>query len=121
MRNASRTMYQIGRIFSFILLGIAALLTVIFTILMIVDLANGNGLHYLGNIIGYVLWLALIIVVIILATNAIKNTEEDSKNNTPHIIMIVFGAISGDVFYLLGGIFGLIANSQEGSENSSNK
>lgn len=113
MRNASKTMYKIGRIFSFVLLGIAALLSVLFLIFMILDLVNGRGLGLLGNLISSIFWLSLIIVVIILATNAIKNTEKDNKNPGPHIVMIVFGAISGDVFYLLGGIFGLIANGQE--------
>ncbi len=117
MRNASKTMYKIGRVFSFVLLGIAAIVAVLYLILMIVDLANGNGLHYLGNLIGTILWLGFIIVVIILASNAIKATEEDNQNPGPHVVMIVFGALSGDVFYLLGGIFGLIANAQENSDN----
>ncbi len=116
MRNASKTMYRIGRVFSFILLGIAAIVAILFTVFMIVDLASDKGLHYLGNLISTLIWLAFIIVVIVLATNAIKNTEEDNKNPGPHIIMIVFGALSGDVFYLLGGIFGIIANSQENNE-----
>lgn len=121
MRNASKTMYKIGRIFNFVLLGLAALLIVIYTILMIVHLANNEGLWYLGTIIGLTIWLAIIIVTIIFATRAIKAIDEDEKNNAPHITMIVFGAISGDVFYLLGGIFGLIAISQETENSSDNK
>lgn len=121
MKNASKTMYKIGRIFNFVLLGLAALLIVIYTIIMIVRLANNEGLWYLGTIIGLTIWLAIIIVTIIFATRAIKAIDEDEKNNAPHITMIVFGAISGDVFYLLGGIFGLVAISQETENSSDNK
>lgn len=113
MKNASKTMYKIGRVFSFVLLGIAALLTVIYTILMIVEATKGNFPAYLGSVIGYVIWVALVVVVIILASNALRSIEQDSKANGPHILMIVFGAISGDIFYLLGGIFGLVAIGQE--------
>lgn len=113
MRNASKTMYKIGRVFSFVLLGLAALLLLIYSIMMIVEITKGNFPAYLGNVIGWTIWLALIVVVVILASNAIKSTEEGEKVPGPHIVMIVFGAISGDVFYILGGIFGLIANGQE--------
>ena len=113
MRNASETMYKIGRIFSFILLGISALLIVIYSILMIVAAVDGRFPAYLGSVVGYSIWLVLVLVVILLASRAIKAIEQDKKDNGPHITMIVFGALSGDIFYLLGGIFGLIANGTE--------
>ena len=114
MRDASKTMYKIGRIFSYVLLGIAALVIVIQTILLIVDAVQGNNvLDNIGSIVGTSIWLGLVIVLIILATKSIKDIESDEKNNSPHIIMIVMGAITGDVFYLLGGIFGLVAIGQE--------
>ena len=113
MKNASKTMYKIGRIFSFVLLGITAILTIIYSILMIVEITKGNFPRYLGDVIKFSIWLSLVIVVIILASNALRAMEKDDKSNGPHIVMIVFGAISGDVFYLLGGIFGLIAIGQE--------
>ena len=120
MRESSKTMYKIGRIFSFVLLGLAALLAVLHLILMLVYLADetkGNWSSELGSMIGTIIWIGFIIVVICLATNAIKLTETEKENKTPHITMIVFGALSGDVFYLLGGIFGLVAIAQEAEEN----
>ena len=115
MKNSSETMYKIGRIFSFVLLGIAALLLVIHTILMIVAFANGHtgaGTGYIGNMIGDSIWLALIIVVICLASKAINAMDQNEKEVAPHVTMIVFGALSCDVFYVLGGIFGIIAINQ---------
>ena len=113
MKNASATMYKIGRIFTFVLLGIAALLVLIYSILMIVGIVNGNFPAYLSNVIGNSIWLGIIIVVLIVAANSIRAIEEGTKETTPHILMIVFGAISGNVFYVLGGIFGLVALGQE--------
>lgn len=121
MRNAARTMYKIGRIFSFVLLGLTALLLVIFSILMIVEAVNGHFPAHLGSVIWYVIWLALVIVMIILASKAIKAIAQDEKAVAPHVTMIVAGAISGDIFYLLGGIFSLVANGQESDKPAEEK
>ena len=120
MRNSSQIMYKIGRIFSFILVGLYALLAILNTIWLIVHIVDGaSAAGITSDVLGIVfalIWIALTIVCIVLATKAIKDMQEDAKNNQPHIIMIVFGAICGDVFYVLGGIFGLIANNQEKNE-----
>lgn len=121
MRNAAKTMYKIGRIFSFVLLGLTALLVVIYSILMIVEAVNGNFPLHLGSVIGYLIWLGLVIAMIILASNAIKSIAHDEKAVAPHVTMIVAGAISGDIFYLLGGIFSLVANGQEGDKPAEKK
>ena len=42
--------------------------------------------------------------------------DENNQNKTPFIITIVFGAIAGNVFYVLAGIFGLIADGQQGNK-----
>ena len=114
MRNSSKTMYKIGRIFSFVLLGLYALLLGIYSILLIVDIIRDNAIgHDISTIVFSVIMIGLTVVCIIMATKSIKDMEQDTKNNSPHIMMIVFGALCGDVFYVLGGIFGLIANGQE--------
>ena len=117
MRNASRVMYKIGRIFSFVLLALFAFLFIYNFIFLFVHIGKDAGAAVIGSDIGQMIWAliwtGLVIVLIILATKAIKNMEEDAKANGPHIVMIVFGAITGDIFYLLGGIFGLIAIGQE--------
>ena len=117
MRNASQVMYKIGRIFSFVLLALFAVLFVVYSILLVVHNIQDAGAAVIGSDIGTMIWAliwtGLVIVLIILATRAIKTMQEDSKANAPHIVMIVFGAITGDIFYLLGGIFGLIAIGQE--------
>ena len=114
MRNASKTMYEIARIFTFVLLGLVALLITLETIFMIVDIVKDNPFAgHITKIVGYSVWFVFICVMIILASKAIKDIVKNEKENSPHIIMIVAGAISGNVFYLLGGIFGLIAIGQE--------
>ena len=44
-----------------------------------------------------------------------SSNPSDKTENAPHILMIIIG-IFGDIFYLLGGIFGLVAE-HENEEN----
>ena len=52
MRESSKTMYKIGRIFSFVLLGLYALLLGIYSILLIVDIIRDNAIgHDISTIV----------------------------------------------------------------------
>ena len=62
---------------------------------------------------GYLLVLS--IVLLVLSIRARKSLETDDTNTSPHVLMIIFGvfAIAGlfGIFYLLGGVFGLVENN----------
>ena len=55
--------------------------------------------------------LALAIVMIVFAVKAKKAIEENKLSKKLNITMIVFGALD-NLFYLLGGIFGLVAEDK---------
>ena len=67
-----------------------------------------------GFTIGGAFALVLSIVTLVLANNATRALDNGIKENAPHIVMIVIGVL-GDIFYLLGGIFGLVAENTENS------
>lgn len=115
MKTASKVMYIIGTIWAIIglILGIACV------ILGVVFLANGNldideelkqtgGTTYL--ILGCVLSV-IYLLVICLATKGRKALGNGKVNIAPHVIAIVFGAISFDICFVLAGIFGLVGES----------
>ena len=121
MVNAAKIMYIIGKIKNIIeLVGIAFLLVsgVVMTInpSLFLDLdpkslpdvasivACGIAFIVLGVIV-----LAVCILELVFASKAMAALKSGSKNTMPHIVMIVFGVLGTDIFYLLGGIFGLVA------------
>ena len=118
MRNTQSILYKIGKIINFVLLGIYALTVLVNGIILIVDAVAGNyWVDNLVSIITFLIFIALVIVLIILC----GKFEEEAKKAPvdalmPVIILMVFGFVSGNWLYLAGGVFGIIAASQEKNE-----
>ena len=120
MKKASRIMYTIGRVFNII--GIVFF--ILFAILMACAAFNDEFLIEVAKemqkplqetkdlcVACFVLFLIEAIIhvaTIIIATIASKSIKREDGRLAPHITMIVVGAVSWDVFYLLGGIFGTL-------------
>jgi uncharacterized membrane protein len=134
MKNASKTMFNIGNIFTIIYIGLGALLLLIGIIACIVGgigLAGANGdsqaeaaaaaaLGAGGGCIGWgIYFLVTSIVCLVLVKKAKRELADESKSNKkPFIVTIVVGAIASNVFYVLAGIFGLIAEGQQGQQQA---
>lgn len=127
MKDASRVMYTIAKVLNIIsIVGIALLFIGAITIAanpgeylsQFQEALNDAAITeevVLGIAVGLIVYaliaLAVLIVCIVLVGKAQKALEDPSKN-APHIVMIVLAVFSGSLFYLLGGIFGLVANGQ---------
>ena len=120
MKNASRTMFNIGNIITIVYLGLGALLSLIGIIVIIVGAVASEpattsaGASCLGWGIYFIVTSILCLVFVGKAKRELA--DENNRNNTPFIITIVFGAIASNPFYVLAGIFGLIAESQQGQK-----
>ena len=122
MKNASKILYTVGKVVNVIEIVLTSLalvfgvLVLIFgrqiipDIPMIIDItaiATGTGFT-----VGGVVALIFSIVTLVLANNATRALENGTVDNAPHIVMIVIG-VFGDIFYLLGGIFGIVSENTE--------
>jgi len=119
-------MYTIGRIFN-ILAMIGFLIVLIMGIVaiakapdvaaqadatMTVEEARAAGITL--TTVGAI-FVAVYCIIFVLATHASKALNNDKKENAPHVLMIIIG-VFGDIFYLLGGIFGLVAESENSNK-----
>ena len=123
MRKLQELFYKIGRIVNFVMLGIHALWVLIETIRLIIDAVNGNYiLDNVGSIITNLFFagfaLALIIVDRMFAEKALKAPID---NLTPVIILMVGGLFVAFWCHVAGGVFGIIAASQEKNGNGEAK
>lgn len=106
MERASRVMYTIANVFNWVLAALYAILIVCAILGMTgavedmpADVAKAGSLAYF--IVGLIVALVTICLV------RIAKDKHSSKGWD--ILFIVLGAINGNVFYILGGIFGLVA------------
>lgn len=129
MKKASETMFRIGNIFTILYLALGALLILIGIIVCVVggigvaaaqdDAAAAAAAALLGSGGGCIGWgiyfLVTSIVCLVLVKKAQRElADESTQNRKPFIVTIVCGAIASNVFYVLAGIFGLIAEGQQG-------
>ncbi len=134
MKNASKTMFNVGHIVTIIYLILGALLAVIGIITLIIGastlaIAAGDAeaehaaaaaMGAAGGLIGWGLYFVITsIVCLVLVGKAKRELADESKSNKkPFIVTIVVGAIASNPFYILGGIFGLIAEGQQGEQKA---
>lgn len=133
MKKASEIMFKIGNIFTIIYLILGVVLFVVGIISSIVAgialvgapdegaaaaaaaaLGSGIGLAFLG-----IYFFVTSLICLILVRKALRELADESKaNRKPFIVTIVVGAIASNVFYVLAGIFGLIAEGQQGQQQA---
>lgn len=113
MEKASKVMYKIANIFNWIEL-VCGILLVVFGILMLtgavvansassVDLVGGAaGLMVVG------IWMLIVSIVMVVMTR-VAYAKGSSKGWD--IFFLVFGIVAENVFYILGGIFGIVARN----------
>ena len=120
MKNTSRVMFNVGNIVTICYLGLGALLSLIGLIVVIVGAVGSDGAVTSagGTLLGWgIYFLVTSILCLVFVGKAKKElADESTKNQSPFIVTIVFGAVASNPFYVLAGIFGLIAESQQGNK-----
>lgn len=127
MQTSSKVMYTVGKVINIIEIVCAALILVlgIFSIIFAPEIAAEGAKQAVTKFdsvsevkaAGVAIVVAGAISVVIsslvlhFANKAKKALDTDPKNTNSHVIMLVIG-IFGDIFYFLGGLFGLLAGNQ---------
>lgn len=123
MRNATNVMYKIGKVFNIIgvvlsaILIIAGIVVIAGVDIVVSESASEQDAALLvaaGAIYLVIGIIELVVQIISLVLVGKAKAELDGGNGSKkmQIVMIVFGAI-GCIFYLLGGIFGIVTISSE--------
>lgn len=110
-------MYKYGNLVNTIYFALSFLLLAIGIIMVTVGVVNDNkfalekGSETLGS--GIHLLTVTILCNIFVINKAEKEVEQDLyKSLAPHILAIVFGAVSMNPFFVIAGIFGIIVRGQ---------
>ena len=128
MKKAAKIMYTLGIIGNFIMI----IFCLIGMIISLVGVANVEEI--IGSITEFsqeevtaaiafltsfsIIYLIIYIVTVILAFVAKSKVNDGKKSFFPHILVLVIGVIGWNVFYILGGIFGIVVEINENKNNS---
>ena len=112
MEKASRVMYTIANIFTWILV-LFSIVAIVFSILSIADvfdifkdLPEVAGRAY-G--IGTLVYFIIVLIVGLITIAMVRKAKGKNTSKGWDILFIVLGVLGGNIFYILGGIFGVIA------------
>ena len=118
MKNASNKMFRYGNIINTIYFILAIIGMVLGFIFVIVGAVNNDQALIDSSSRSLAFGIHLLVATILCCIFVINKAEKEADYSAeaslaPFINAIVFGAVSGNPFYVLAGIFGLIAKNQE--------
>ena len=108
MEKASRVMYSIANFFTWILV-ILSIVGIVFAVLGIVGVIAMEGdLAALAGI-GTIVYLAIILIVGLITIAMVRRAKANGSSKGWDLLFMILGIVGGNIFYFLGGLFGLIA------------
>ena len=109
MGKVSAVFYSIANIFNWIIF-ILALVGGIFSLLSLVNVLDWEWLkpYGLGTLIGCI----IVMIVCWITIWMVRRAKKEGTSKAWDVLFIIFGLVEGNIFYLLGGIFGLIARNK---------
>ena len=110
MEKASKVMYSIANFFTWIVV-IFCIVGIVFSSLTIAGVnaewlqsAKDAGLG-IGTLIGCIIVLLVSFITIAM----VRRAKADDSSKAWDVFFMIVGIFGGNIFYLLGGIFGLVA------------
>ena len=100
-------MYTIANIFTWIL-AILATLGIVVTSFAIAKIITPVA-HPENLGVGTLVYLIIVLIVALVTIALVRKAKSDNSSKGWDVLFIVLGVLGGNVFYILGGIFGLVA------------
>ena len=100
MGKASKIMYSIANIFNWIIL-VGAIAGIVLAIL------NETGVYHSEFGYGHLAYFVVVLIVAIITIWMVRKAKANGTSKGWDILFIVIGVLEANIFYVLGGIFGL--------------
>ena len=109
MEKASRVMYSIANFFTWLLLLLCATGIVLFSLMFAGIIPNTSG--YEGaTLIGAIVYLSIVLFFSFITILMVRRAKAQGSSKGWDVLFLIFGILGGNIFYVLGGIFGLVAS-----------
>ena len=109
MEKASRVMYSIANFFTWVLafIWIAGIVFSALAIAHVYEPSVGEGLMQFG-VASLILYIILLLVALFTIA-MVRRAKAQGSSKGWDVLFLVLGIVGGNIFYFLGGLFGLIA------------
>lgn len=108
MEKASKVMYSIANFFTWVLVILCIAGIVVFSLMIPGIIPNNTG--YTGaGLIGAIIYLSIVLVISLITIAMVRRAKANNSSKGWDFLFIILGVLGGNIFYVLGGIFGLIA------------
>ena len=107
MEKASRVMYSIANFFTWVLV-ILSIVGIVFSILTMTGVIQDNPeLPLLGT--ASLVYLIIVLIVGLITIAMVRRAKAKGSSKGWDILFLILGILGSNIFYILGGIFGIVA------------
>ena len=107
MERASRVMYSIANFFSWIFVICCIAGIVISSLVLANVIKDMPDIPFVGS--GGIVYFAVVLVFSLIAITLVRIAKDKRSSKGWDVLFIVLGVLGNNIFYILGGIFGVIA------------
>ena len=109
MEKASKVMYSIANFFTWIL-AIIFIVGIVFSSLklanvFVIEGISDNAFYGVGTLVMCIFMLIVCLITIAM----VRRAKADNSSKAWDFLFLILGIFGGNIFYFLGGLFGLIA------------
>ena len=111
MEKASKVMYSIANFFTWIVVILSIAVIVIASLHMggIIKWDYPEGMPAQGGDIGLIVMFGIMLIVSLITIAMVRRAKADNSSKAWDVLFLILGIFGGNLFYFLGGLFGLIA------------
>ena len=108
MSGASKVMYTIANVFTWIevLLGITG---IVLASLMFVGVMPNNTEYTSAGLLSLIITTSIAVFFCLIAIMMVRRAKTSGSSKMWDVLFVILGVLGFNIFYVLGGIFGLIA------------
>ena len=111
MEKASKVMYSIANFFTWIVVIISIAVIVIASLHLggIMKWDYPEGLPVQGSDISMIVIFGIFLIISLITIAMVRRAKADNSSKAWDFLFLILGIFGGNLFYFLGGLFGLIA------------
>ena len=105
MEKASKVMYSIANFFTWIIV-ILCIVSIVFSSLSLAHvIKDADAFLNVGSLVGTI----IVLIVSLITIWMVRRAKASDSSKAWDVLFLILGIFGGNIFYVLGGIFGIVA------------